>query len=228
MAAVSALNKAHFDSIANQYDASDLAIERAEKSAVAIRKLYAFDENTTAVMEFACGTGFVSRALSPYCKRNVGVDISQGMVNQFNKRIGYQGLTSAEMQAVCAELKGEPGELGDEKFDVIVCASAYHHFASIDDVTRMLTHFLKSGGALLVVDLLKTDDGQGHFHHVAPDDVDYVAHKGGLGEVDMRRAFESAGLSSFDFNAKALRVRHHGHDTHLFTAKGIKPGGEVA
>jgi len=64
--------------------------------------------------------GLVSRALSAYCKRNVGVDISQGMVDQFNKRIGYQGLTSEEMQAVCAELKGEPGELGDEKFDVIV------------------------------------------------------------------------------------------------------------
>lgn len=95
-------------------------------------------------MEFACGTGtmsdqhshifslhlgFVSRALSPYCKRNVGVDISQGMVNQFNKRIGYQGLTSAEMQAVCAELKGEPGELGDEKFDVIV-VSTYAFYTS--------------------------------------------------------------------------------------------------
>lgn len=36
MAAVSALNKAHFDSIANQYDASDLAIERAEKFALSI------------------------------------------------------------------------------------------------------------------------------------------------------------------------------------------------
>ena len=87
-------------------------------------------------MEYACGTGklqvflraiylncslgLVSRALSAYCKRNVGVDISQGMVDQFNKRIDYQGLTSEEMQAVCAELRGEPGELGDEKFDVVV------------------------------------------------------------------------------------------------------------
>jgi hypothetical protein len=42
------------------------------------------------------------------------------MVDQFDRRIGYQGLTSEEMQAVCAELKGEPGELDDEKFDVVV------------------------------------------------------------------------------------------------------------
>ena len=64
--------------------------------------------------------GLVSRALSPYCKRNVGVDISQGMVDQFNRRIHYQGLTSDEMQAVCAELRGQPDELDNEKFDVVV------------------------------------------------------------------------------------------------------------
>jgi hypothetical protein len=167
------------------------------------------------------------------------------MVDQFNKRIGYQGLTSDEMQAVCAELKGKPGELDDEKFDVVVvstscflyystgqyliynaipwqCAAAYHHFTSIDGVTWVLAHFLKPGGALLVVDLLKTDGGHGHIHQVIPDDTYYVAHKGGLDEFDMRKAFESAGLS-FEFNPKALRVQHNGYDVHLFTAKGIKP-----
>ena len=50
----------------------------------------------------------------------VGVDISQGMVDQFNRRVYNQGISSEEMHAVRAELKGESGELGDEKFDVIV------------------------------------------------------------------------------------------------------------
>ena len=45
----------------------------------------------------------------------MGVDISQGVVDLFNKRTEH-----LNMQAVCVELKGEPGELGDEKFDVIV------------------------------------------------------------------------------------------------------------
>jgi hypothetical protein len=45
----------------------------------------------------------------------VGVDISQGVVDQFNKRTEIQN-----MKAVCTELKGEPGELDNEKFDVIV------------------------------------------------------------------------------------------------------------
>ena len=59
--------------------------------------------------------GLVSKQLAPFCKHIVGVDISQGMVDQFNKHTEMQN-----MKAVCTELKGEPGELGDEKFDVIV------------------------------------------------------------------------------------------------------------
>lgn len=92
-------------------------------------------------------------------------------------------------------------------------------------MTRILTYFLKPGGALLVIDLLKTDDGHGHVHQVEPlvGDTHYVAHKGGLWEDDMRNAFESARLSSFEFDTKALRVQQHGHDAYLFTAKGIKP-----
>jgi ubiquinone/menaquinone biosynthesis C-methylase UbiE len=103
--------------------------------AEAVRKACAFDEKTT-VMEFACGTGafmidaqyykrdpissrfylgLVSKQLAPFCKHIVGVDISQGMVDQYNKRTENQN-----MKAMCAELKGEPGELDDEKFDVIV------------------------------------------------------------------------------------------------------------
>jgi ubiquinone/menaquinone biosynthesis C-methylase UbiE len=102
------------------------------------------------------------------------------------------------------------------------CASAYHHFTSIDEVTRTLAHFLKPGGALLVVDLLNTDDGHRHVHQMIPGDTNYVAHKGGLGEVEIRNAFEYAGFSSFEFNSKALRVQHRGRDAHLFTAKGLK------
>jgi hypothetical protein len=46
------------------------------------------------------------------------------MVDQYNKRIDYQGLTSDEMQAVCAELRGQPGELDNEKFDVVVVSGS--------------------------------------------------------------------------------------------------------
>jgi len=49
----------------------------------------------------------------------VGVDISQGAVDVYNEAVSNQGLSPDEMRAVCAELKGEAGELDDLKFDVV-------------------------------------------------------------------------------------------------------------
>lgn len=63
--------------------------------------------------------GLVSQALRPYVKHILGVDISQGSVDVYNKYAADNGLAS-EMHAVCAELKGAPGELDGAQFDVII------------------------------------------------------------------------------------------------------------
>ena len=65
-------------------------------------------------------TGLVSRELAPHAKRILGVDISQGMVDQYNLRVANQGISSDEMRAVAVQLKGEDGELENQKFDVVV------------------------------------------------------------------------------------------------------------
>ncbi|EDR10828.1 uncharacterized protein LACBIDRAFT_315686 [Laccaria bicolor S238N-H82] len=199
-------------------------------------------------MDFACGPGLISRELAPYAKSIVGVDISPGMVDQYNTRVANQGIPREEMRAVCADLQGTADELDGEKFDLVVvrpstqiraptsltpsqpligelsaiqCASSYHHFASINDITRTLAFFLKPNGVLLVIDLLKSDDAEtedlfpDHGHHI-------VAHKGGFKEDDLRTAFREAGLTAFMFN-DAMTVKRRGHDLKLFIAKGTKP-----
>ncbi|KAG6877398.1 hypothetical protein C0992_010041 [Termitomyces sp. T32_za158] len=217
-------NKDHFDKTAAQYDEYPHVLERARRTAIRIREAYDFEEDITTVLEYACGTGLVSRELAPYTKRIVGVDISQGMVDQFNTRVRNQGIPPEEMQAFCVELKGEAGELGDEKFDAIVCASAYHHFPDIDAVTGVLVHFLKPGGVLLVVDLAKHTGERahdGHEHgHLIPDQYHHIVpHRDGISEQDIRKAFESAGLNSFSFSDSLVAK----DDVRLFLAKGRKP-----
>lgn len=51
-------------------------------------------------------------------KHVVGVDISQGSVDVYNQEAKERGLAS-EIKAVCANLRGEPGELDDARFDLI-------------------------------------------------------------------------------------------------------------
>ncbi|TFK34901.1 hexaprenyldihydroxybenzoate methyltransferase [Crucibulum laeve] len=212
-------NQKHFDQSAQTYD-SPQAIELARRSARAMRRVYEFDENTTCVMDFACGTGLISHQLAPYAQTIVGVDISQRMVDRYNEQVGNQGISHDEMQAICADLQGVEGELDGMKFDIVVCASSYHHFDSISSITRTLAYFLKPGGTLLVIDLLKAEHLDldalfpDHLHHL-------VAHKGGFREEELRKAFDDGGLKGFEFS-DAVNVKKKGEDLKLFIAKGLR------
>lgn len=59
----------------------------------------------------------MSGNLAPYVKSILGVDISQGVVDLFNERFANN---RERFRAIRAELKGEDGELDNEKFDVII------------------------------------------------------------------------------------------------------------
>ena len=67
-------------------------------------------------------TGLVSKQIAPYAKSILGVDVSREMVVLYNETGEKEGFSN--MKAVCAELKGEDGELNGQKFDVIVVSIA--------------------------------------------------------------------------------------------------------
>lgn len=165
-------------------------------------------------------------------KSIVGVDISQGMVDQYNKIVSDHGIPLEEMRAVCVP-PDEP--LQGLTFDVIVvshpfaisctvpmisqCSSAYHHFPSIDEVTTMLVStYLNPGGSLLVSDLAHKESADKAFptgsHHI-------VAHRGGFTEEAILSAFEKAGLKNITFEIIAQTERD-GHAVGLFLARGDK------
>ena len=50
-------NRNHFDTIASQYDDRPGAAKVAKVIANAVMKEYDFDEESTVLMEYACGTG---------------------------------------------------------------------------------------------------------------------------------------------------------------------------
>jgi ubiquinone/menaquinone biosynthesis C-methylase UbiE len=58
--------------------------------------------------------------LEPHVKSIVGVDISQGMIDQFTKRLSDKGISQDKVKPLVAELTGEEGELDNAKFDIVV------------------------------------------------------------------------------------------------------------
>ncbi|KAM5542804.1 hypothetical protein V8D89_003765 [Ganoderma adspersum] len=222
-----AANKSYFDEYA--HNAEEMFAgwrEMARKEVDAMRTQWPalFDKERTVVLDFACGVGMISEQLVPHVKKLVGVDISDVSVDRYNTLASEKlGLTPGTMKAVSVELKGEEGELDGIKFDLVVCCASFHHFASIDDTTRLLASFLKPGGALLVADIKAADDGRQLFpesHH------GLVPHRHGITEARLREAFEGAGLGAFELHDAAThKLPHdpHGEEVTWFVARGVKP-----
>ena len=112
---------------------------------------------------------------------------------------------------------------------MLQCASSYHHFQSIENITKVLTFFLKPGGSLLVTDIMHPDEVLAgtssdepkvdlipeRFHHI-------VSHTRGFKSEQFRQVFEDAGLVAFTFD-RALTTNWQGQGITLFVAKGQKP-----
>ncbi|KAF6758178.1 hexaprenyldihydroxybenzoate methyltransferase [Ephemerocybe angulata] len=218
-------NEAHFDRLASEtYKASQSSIELAKRAGNAILRHYDFDDESTEVMDFACGSGLLSQHIAPYAKSVVGVDISQGMVDLYNMFALNQGLLSEELRAVRFDvLASSPQDpFNGQRFDVVVCASAYHHFESIEDVTTALVSYLKPGGTLIVVDLIQPGE-QVNLDELFPEhEGSIVAHRGGFKETTIVQAFEKSGLQEVEFRP-AVNVKKKGQSLQLFLAKGRKP-----
>ncbi|EEB90505.1 hypothetical protein MPER_11280 [Moniliophthora perniciosa FA553] len=115
---LAAANKAHFNENAHNYDATPYILEAAKQSVYShamigegILAEIPFDKESTIVMDFACGTGLVANVLVPHSKALTGIDISEGMINQFTQRFEKQGLSSDKVRGIRKELKGEPGDV---------------------------------------------------------------------------------------------------------------------
>lgn len=236
-------NKAFFDTHAQAYDARSTSIKLAKIFAKAILASesddFEFDDEETRVLDFACGTGHISRELAGDVKYVVGMDISQGMVDQYNLRVENQGIDKEEMQAFCVDLLDQRlgydgvsrviGE-GRREFDVIVCCLGYHHFPDIQLVTRRLCEFLRVGGKLFVGDFqaiaLLATSADAKEDLVEPgtleDYSDTVPHLRGFTQEKIEGVFTKAGLGDLTFDIVVETAMLHKQSVRVFLASGVK------
>ncbi|KIJ50884.1 hypothetical protein M422DRAFT_244832 [Sphaerobolus stellatus SS14] len=192
-----------------------------------------FKPEETQMMDFACGSGVLSLRLAKHCKRIVGVDISQGMVDAYNTTMQVDGVVNA--QAVCAELRPdvEESQLKGEKFDIILCAHAYHHIKDTVGMTRVLKSHLKPNGVLLVLDPIK---GKEQMPQALPEFGEVVqkfiaqfnipeaqganiGHMKGSTEDEMKSMFDTAGIQGFEYE-EAFVAENENAKFATFVAKG--------
>ncbi|KAF7898212.1 hypothetical protein EAF00_004658 [Botryotinia globosa] len=183
-------------------------------------------EHTVKLLDYACGTGLITRALLPTITRAIGIDLSSSMVSHYNARASDQGLSPSEMFAHQGNLlSSDPTpELEIEdlyQFDIAVVGLGFHHFSDPSLAARKIGERLKKGGILAVVDFESHDGygnphghgdhghehGHGHHHHEelneqAQQVKETVTHHG-FSEEEIKKIFIDAGVGT-DFGYMVL------------------------
>ena len=159
-------NVKRFDDAAADWEEKPLRVALARKVAGAIRQAIPL-AITMRVLEYGCGTGMVSRALSPHVAQIMAVDTSPQMLEVLRRKAGEEKIINIE--TLVHDLTSEP--LPDKGFDLVMSSMTLHHIPDIEALLPRFLAILKPGGYLAVADLV-TEDGSFH------EDNTGVAHQG--------------------------------------------------
>ncbi|KAH6710918.1 S-adenosyl-L-methionine-dependent methyltransferase [Leptodontidium sp. MPI-SDFR-AT-0119] len=209
-----------------------IGVDWAEDSDSETEDSSASPKKTVRLLDYACGTGLVSRALAPYVTQSIGVDLTEGMVKEYNTSARNQGIPETEMVAVQGNLidanKPNPPELAEKQFynfDIAAVGLGFHHFDDPGLAAKRLAERLKKGGVLFIVDFLPHQhfptDGE-HGHKAAKT----VTHMG-FSQEEVKKMFEDAGVGAeFDYKVIGKGVVFEDGEKKLersvFFAKGAK------
>ncbi|KAI5198428.1 S-adenosyl-L-methionine-dependent methyltransferase [Aureobasidium subglaciale] len=222
---ITAANRDTWDSKAKDYDAKPWQKKIASQVAEALTchaswlgaKWASAENRECRLLDYACGTGSVTRALSTHITHATGLDISAAMLEQYTSLLSSSH-PSLHISTALADFCSTPPDAalsGPEyqNFDIAGVALGFHHFSSPAVCLSNLFDRLAPSGVLFVVDWLpnvvKAEDHVGS-KHVHPDSVQEqeteewkkmkkTIKTNGFGEEDMRALFEGAGFEEFGF-----------------------------
>lgn len=191
-------NRKFFNEVAanyNQYASHQKVIETVADAVLKHKEWsgVAWDEDSTRMLDYGCGTGLISKILAPYTKQLIGMDLSEGMVQQFNQSVQDQGIPKEEMRAIVANLCADELDpvLSDPDyngFDVVLSTLAFHHMSNVPlAIKRAVERLKKETGVLLIIDHRTHEPvvlSHHHYHHQHKhsDQQEHLTHENHQGQ----------------------------------------------
>jgi ubiquinone/menaquinone biosynthesis C-methylase UbiE len=108
------------------------------------------------VLDLACGTGIMSRALAPFVRSVIGIDVTPPMLSQARVFAENEGLLNVEFHECPAENTG----FSPETFDLSVTRFSLHHFERPMHQLLEMVRVTKNEGCVAVIDLIAPSDPQ--------------------------------------------------------------------
>lgn len=178
-----------FDALAATWDDDPAKVVRAQAIADAIAASLPLDQASDA-LEYGCGTGLVTWALTGLPGRVTLADSSAGMLEVAQRRIA--ALPVGERSRYSARLLDlETESLPAASVDLIYTSMVLHHVADIATVLGRFHDALRASGHLAIADLDHDPHGEFHGHGHVPHD--------GFDRTRLTAALASAGFSVGEF-----------------------------
>ncbi|KAK5115436.1 hypothetical protein LTR85_009896 [Meristemomyces frigidus] len=194
------------------------------------------DKRDVRLLDYACGTGAITKALGPYVTTIQGIDISEKMVEEYNKAALSSGLQHDQANAVVGDLFAEkiPEHLTGprfQNFDIAVIGLGFHHFEDPALAVNRLVERLKPNGVIVIVDFLPFDQERKREAELRAQnpradfpEMSHTIKHNGFERDGMEKLFTDAGLEDFGWNVldeQAVMELPKGtvHRT-IFVAKG--------
>ncbi len=185
-----------FDAKAQEWDNDPVKLERAAAVAAAIRNQVRLSPDLSA-LEYGCGTGLLSFALSRELGAITLADSSAGMLAVLREKIAASG--ADHLRPMRLDLTVDP--LPAERYDLIYTLMTLHHVSDVDRILRDFHALLRPDGALCIADLDRED---GSFHGVGFD-----GHHGFEREA-LRDQLARAGFGEIQFDTCYMMRKSQG------------------
>ncbi|KAL2851330.1 S-adenosyl-L-methionine-dependent methyltransferase [Aspergillus pseudodeflectus] len=242
-------NRQHFDKVATTHQTDfgeliDAAIRefKARRGWItpALNDPPASEAKELRLLDYACGAGTVSKALAPYATQTIGLDLSSGMVAEYNKAALEMGFGIERMHAYQYNLLGTDTESESATtsllpentlapFDVIVIGMALHHVSEPSVLLARFKELLKPGGVCVVMDMVPTDDAPDIEGVLEPNQLEVAKTIGkrGFSQQEMRELYEGAQMGKgFEYVVIEAKFRFTMFG-HQFEVTGFMARGEV-
>lgn len=106
------------------------------------------------VLDVACGPGFLTMAFGRRCKEVIGLDATDAMLSMARSEAEKRGMGNVRFErGIATELPFPPAS-----FDIVSCRAAFHHFPAPELVLAEMRRVVKTGGKILIADIVTSDD----------------------------------------------------------------------
>ncbi|MCL6444238.1 MAG: class I SAM-dependent methyltransferase [Alicyclobacillus sp.] len=142
------------------------------------------------VLDVATGGGHVAKAVAPFVRQVVALDITSNMLRAARDHLASSGIDNA------LPVLGDAEELPflDQTFDAVTCRIAAHHFPNPERFLEQSARVLKRGGTFLLIDNITPADRDVGLFYNRVERMRDDSHVRCLSEEEWLSRLEAAGL----------------------------------